>query len=909
MFPRPAIDPTRWRQLSPLLDELMELDDPMRAARLQALRTTDPLAATELEALLGSMQAARSERFLEQRAAGLPDAGVAAGPGAGLGAGSACGAWTLMHPLGTGGMGTVWLARRTDGRYDAQAAIKLPHPGVLAHGGAERFEREGRLLARLSHPHIAALLDAGVAASGQPYLVLEAVHGVPIDRHCDDHRLTVPARIALFLDVLAAVAHAHGQFVLHRDLKPSNILIDAHGGVKLLDFGIARLIDAGADAAADGASTRIFTPDHASPEQLQGRAVGVPADVYALGVLLYQLLAGRHPTARPAQTPMERLRAVADTVPVPASEAAREAGAEVAGQRSIAPRQLVRLLRGDLDTILAKALKKEPGERYASAAAFADDLRRWRDGWPVLARPDRLGHRLRLAVRRHRVVAVSSLVAVALLIGGTVTTAWQAMEARRERDDARWQAERAQARSSLYNMMLGQMGGLDTPLTQRQVLDNAVRLVESRYAGQPRLAVELLLPIAGQYHTLGDVPADLRVMQLAARLADASGDAELVGRVACSTVDTHIKLDRLTDAEAALGRGLAAIAGLAAPSPTLQVECWRYEAQLALELGQRQRALAAGLRARQQLERSGSTDGNNYTSVLAELMYFYRNNGDVPAALATADQLAALHRARSGGRSLDEAVVDLGRAALLADAGEVVAAHRLAADAAGRFGTDEAAPFVLYNLARLELVLARVDSAGALATRAGTAGRAGPGAEFEAQLAYLQLLVALAEGRPDAGRRWYERLQQASGRRALRAVTPTPETAHASLLQAEGRTAAAVETIEAELARLAAADIAHLEKRAQAWRTAAEIHLAAGDPQRAATHAQAALESSTRAARDAEGSAHVGHARLLLARARLAVGDTAAARSEAARAATALARGLGAEHPLAAEARRLAGSG
>lgn len=908
MVHRPAIDPSRWRQLSPLLDELMELDDPSRSARLQALRTTDPLAATELEALLGSMQSARDEHFLEQRAAGLPDSGADGG----LGPGTACGAWTLMHPLGTGGMGTVWLARRTDGRYDAQAAIKLPHPGVLSHGGAERFEREGRLLARLSHPHIAALLDAGVAASGQPYLVLEAVHGMPIDRHCDERLLTIEARIALFLDVLSAVAHAHGHFVLHRDLKPSNILIDEAGRVKLLDFGIARLIDvatpAAGDAAEAGASTRIFTPDHASPEQLQGRAVGVPADIYALGVLLYQLLASCHPTARPTQTPLERLKAVAETVPPAVSEAARGGGEPIARLRSTTLRRLVRRMRGDLDTVVAKALKKDPAERYASAAALADDLRRWRDGWPVLAQPERLAHRVRLAVRRHRAVAFSGLVAAMLLIAGVVGIAWQAQEARRERDEARWQAERAQARSTLLNLALGQMGALDAPLTQRQILDGAVRLVEARFGTNPRVAVELLLPIAGQYHTMGDVQADLDVMRIAARQAAASGDAELVATVACSTVDTYVYLDRLPDAEAALAAASAAIGRIASPSPSLQATCWRYEAELAMEYDQRQRALAAALRAVQRLESTGGTTGNTYTALLSLLIHAHRGNGDMASALATADRLAGLHRAESGGRSLDAAIVDHTRALMFADAGEIAAAHRLETEVVARFGAGGPPPFVLYGLARLELGMGLTAAAEATAQRAaGSAERRGAsGAAFHAQIAHLHAQVALADDRIADARRWFEQSLLASGRRAMRSVVPTADTVHAMLLLAEGRTAAAVKTIDAELTRLQQADVAHLEKRAQAWRTASEIRLAAGDATLAAAHARAALDASTRAARDPAASARVGHARLLLAKALRASGDAAAAREEAARAAGSLERGAGRDHPLAVTARALA---
>jgi serine/threonine-protein kinase len=896
-----AIDPARWALISARLDELLDLDPAARQARLAEWPPHDPVTAAELLEWLVTVQAVRDESFLE---------GSAAAPAAprGIGPGSVCGAWTLERVLGSGGMGSVWLARRTDGRYAAQAAIKLPHPAVLARGGAGHFEREGRLLARVSHPHIAGLLDAGVAPSGQPYLVLEYVEGEPIDRWCDAQRLAVPERVALFQDVLAAVAHAHGQLVLHRDLKPSNILVDGEGRVKLLDFGIAKLIEPDAATAADAAATtRAFTPDHVAPEQLQGQPAGTASDVYALGVLLYGLLAGRHPTALPSHSPLQRLRAVVEAVPPAMSEAARRAGAEAAAHRACTPRQLARVLQGDLDTIVAKALKKSPAERYTGAAALADDLQRWQHGQPVLAQPDRAAYRMRLFVKRNRLAVTAAAAGVALLVAGAAATGWQAVEARRERDEARWQADRAQARSTLYSVMLGQMGGLDAPLTQRQILGNAERLVEARYASQPRLAVELLLPIAGQYHTLGDIEADLRVMQLAARMARASGDADLAAVTACSTVDTYLKLDRLDDAEAVLASGQAAQASLAAPQPMTQATCWRYEAELAHERGQRQRALAAGLRARQRLEASGLTDRNLYSSLLAQLVYVHRDNGDLPSAFAAAERAAGHHRARSGGGSLESSIVEFVRAGLLAEAGEVAAARKLVRDVVDRFGTAGPPARLLHALARLELDGGLVGDAQATAARIdGAAQRSGAPADAQALAAELRLHLALVTGQAADARRWHEAARPFAGRRALRSVVPTLQAAQAQVLLAEGRAAEAARAIDAELARLEAAGIARPEQRARAWRIAAQIGLAAGDPARAAAHARAALEVSTRAARDPGASAHVGQARLLLARARLAQGDAAAAREEAVRAAGSLARGLGADHPLSIQARELA---
>jgi len=902
--PRASLEPERWALLSPRLDEMLELDAPARQARLEHWRRADPALARELEALLAILPAAQREQYLEGSLRAAVEAVAAIDPpasdAADARAGMVCGAWTLERVIGTGGMGSVWLARRSDGRYQARAAIKLPHPGVLARGGAARFEREGRLLARVSHPHIAGLLDAGVTEAGQPYLVLEHVEGAPIDRFCEARQLAIADRVRLVLDVLAAVAHAHRQLVLHRDLKPSNILVDEAGQVKLLDFGIAKLLEAEDDAVGSPAATtqRAFTPDHVAPEQLQGQAVSTATDVYALGVLLYQLLAGVHPTARAAHTPIERLRAVVETTPRPMSEVAARADTPDSRRRA-------RTLRGDLDTIVAKALKKAPAERYAGADALAADLERWLSGRPVLARPDRAGYRLGLFLRRHRLGVGAAALGMLLLVGGAAATAWQAWEARCERDEARWQAERAMARSQLYNQLIGQTGGLDVPLTQRQILDGAVRLIEARYAKQPRLAVELLLPIAGQYHTQGDAEADLAVMQRAARLAAASGEADLIAETACSTVDTYIVLDRLPDAEAALASATAALARLRDPPARLEATCWRYEAELAHAQGQRRRALASALRAEQRLVAADATEGNAYPTLLSLLILVQRENGDLAGAFATADRVAERRAAQARGSTLDQAMELRTRAVLMADAGEVRAGLTLLREVAARFANDaRGAPLPLqFTLAQLELAAGGVAEARAGLDRVDAARGA---AQYAARTAFLRGLAALAEGDVRAAARWLDDAERAPGWRWLRlksGLTITPGVARARLLLAQGRPAQAAEAIESELARLEQADVAHLALRAEAWRAAADIQLAAGAPARARKHAEAALDAATRAARDAAASAHVGHARLLLARARRALGDEAGARAEAGRAVGPLERGYGSGHALALEAR------
>jgi serine/threonine protein kinase len=301
---------TLWHALSPLLDTALDLDADGLARLLASLRIESPDLAVALEQLLVEHDQVRADRFLEVQAplADVPSAVE----------GQTIGAYTLERPLGAGGMGTVWLGRRSDGRFEGQVAIKLLNMALLDRVGQERFRREGTLLARLSHPNIARLLDAGVSATGQPYLVLEYIHGQSIDVFADERRLTVVERIRLVIDVLAAVGHAHANLIVHCDLKPSNILIDGDGAAKLLDFGIAKLL---ASEAREEANTltragRALTPEYAAPEQVRGGPVVMATDVYAIGVLLYVLLTGRRPYELTGRSAAEIDRIVCDSSPV-----------------------------------------------------------------------------------------------------------------------------------------------------------------------------------------------------------------------------------------------------------------------------------------------------------------------------------------------------------------------------------------------------------------------------------------------------------------------------------------------------------------------------------------------------------------------------------------------------------------
>src|SRR6202451_3707714 len=289
-------------------------------------------------------------------------------------------------------MGTVWLARRSDARFERQAAVKFVSIALAGRTTEERFKREGSILGRLTHPHIAELLNAGISSDGQPYLILEYVDGTTIDQYCDQHKLDLEARVRLFLDVLSAVAHAHANLIVHRDIKPSNVMVTTGGEVKLLDFGIAKLLEGEGQTGVatllthEGGSA--LTPQYAAPEQLTGQPVTTTTDVYVLGVLLYLLLSGRHPAGAGPHSPAELVKAVLDLEPPRASDAVTSDDSSlIAERRGTTADKLRRELRGDLDTIVGKALKKSPQERYGSGTEFAEDLRRSLRGEPIRPPP------------------------------------------------------------------------------------------------------------------------------------------------------------------------------------------------------------------------------------------------------------------------------------------------------------------------------------------------------------------------------------------------------------------------------------------------------------------------------------------------------------------------------------------
>jgi eukaryotic-like serine/threonine-protein kinase len=471
----------RRARIEELFEAALDRPDYERGDWLEAACEDDADLLAEVQALLAAHELA--ERIFEDR------------PPAPLG--GSIGPYRILRQLGRGGMGVVYLAERADGQFRRRVALKLVESRDADDPIYQRFLAERQILAGLDHPNIARLLDGGITNDGRPYLVMEYVEGLPITTYCERHRLGIEERLRLFMEVCAAVQHAHQNLVLHRDLKPSNILVTPGAEVRLLDFGIAKLLNPSlspVDAPVTRVDLRAMTPDYASPEQVRGEALTTASDIYSLGVLLYELLAGVAPYRLATAAPAEILAVVCDRDPERPS---------AAGQRE---------LRGDLDSITMMALRKEPGGRYASAALLGEDLGRYLDGLPVLAHRGGRRYRLGRLVRRHQVLAVAAALVLLSLAGGLGTAVWQAAVADRERaraESARAEAEAALAQSeevtrflmALFEASDGEEGFGDEVTARDLLRRGAVRADD--LADHPKVQARMLDVIGRMYRQLG----------------------------------------------------------------------------------------------------------------------------------------------------------------------------------------------------------------------------------------------------------------------------------------------------------------------------------------------------------------------------------------------------------------------
>jgi serine/threonine-protein kinase len=474
----------------------------------------DPTLRGEVEAMLAAEDAGEGFRWMARLGAEASVTDGAGGETQGdFGSdGDRIGPYELVRLIGRGGMGRVYLAQRADDQYRQQVALKIVRDDFASGLLAERFRAERQILARLQHPNISTLLDGGVTETGRPFLVMQYEQGLPITEHCDEHRLSVRQRLELFATVCDAVHFAHANLVVHRDLKPSNILVAADGVPKLLDFGIAKILDGGLEMTRPVTQDmRLFSPDHAAPEQILGEPITTATDVYALGILLYELMVGERPF-RSADTSLPELhRQICHESPTRPSDGVAAAIAHqdevaetgVAPKRGTRPAALIQALKGDLDQIVLKALRKEPERRYPSAGQLAEDIRRFLDGRPVMAQPDSTRYRLGKFVRRHRtgVAAATALAALMVVFAATMTVQSRRLAA--ERDRTALALDRAEEVSEFLIGLFGAANPTEEParLTAVDLLDRGLARAEE-LAGQPEVQADMFSTVGRAYASL-----------------------------------------------------------------------------------------------------------------------------------------------------------------------------------------------------------------------------------------------------------------------------------------------------------------------------------------------------------------------------------------------------------------------
>ena len=560
----------QWQRVEALFDEVFDLDAAERSAFLDRACADDADLRERVEAMLHASTrdgGILETPVMEGAASVLVDA--AAKPRE-HGPGTTIGRFRILERIGRGGMGTVYLAERADGAYRQQVALKLVRGGLRSDEFLRRFVRERQILAGLEHPHIARLIDGGADDLGQPFFAMEYVRGVPITTFCDERRLPLRERLMLFEQVCEAVHHAHQNLVVHRDLKPSNVLVTEDGQVKLLDFGIAKVLhegdtDEGPDATRVG--LRVLTPDYAAPEQVRGEPVTTATDVYALGAMLYEITSGRRPHRLTGYGAAEVERQVCQTDPLPPSTAVvravpetsaptGDADAEGIGKaRRTSADRLRRALRGDLDAIVLQALQKEPRRRYPSAEALLRDLRRYVEGQPVAARRETLVYRTVKFVRRHRVgVAAAALVALALLAGLAGTT-WQARVAARE-------AAKAQEITAFLTSLFEQSDpdvANGAQITAREMLEQGAARAQVELAALPAVRAEMLGLLGEIHRKLGLYERADSLLQMAFALqTELAGEAHPdAATVLAALANLRADEGRTVEAEEAHRRALA----------------------------------------------------------------------------------------------------------------------------------------------------------------------------------------------------------------------------------------------------------------------------------------------------------------------------------------------------------------
>jgi eukaryotic-like serine/threonine-protein kinase len=765
--PQAMMTPERWHALSPLLDEALDREGDEREAWLQQLREDTPEDAAEIASLLASAE----HDFLRSTGIQVTFAPIEPDVGQRLGA------WTLTEPIGSGGMGTVWLAERNDGRFAGRAAVKLLHPSHGIGGTSARFRLEANALARLTHPNIARLFDAGVSDDGRAFLVLEYVDGVQFTEWCHTRATSLSARLSLCEPILSAVAHAHANGVVHRDIKPSNLMVTDDGVVKLLDFGIAAMGTHDDGFVSTAATAHAFTPRYAAPEQVTNQPLTAAVDVYALGVLIYELLANRHPTSSEHAEREEVLHGIVTT----------------------APPRLPSSVPSEIDHVVRRALRKSPGDRYPTVTAFADDLARARRYEVTVAHPGSRAHRLRLFVRRNRTAVGVAAVIAASLVTTLAVTATQLRETRRQRDVAERAARRASVMSQVLAAGYDELSTPDSSIASVQTLSRIRDIVATTAKDDPALTGRLFLDLSEHLSKIGrQREADSLVAQSIV-LGRQAGDVDLEATALCARASSSV--GRATTPIKDLNRASRLLLALPDVAYRAHAACLGARGALQASTGALDSATASITRALALYEAAGDSSSSEYIALLSQLPEMYHFGGAPEEGAEVSRRLLRAYDA-TGRKFSMRAVSTL---ALLAtyfiSTGEYQVADSLVGETLDRLGGPA-------NLARapIDLLALMGDLASVYSDHRGTAvawfTRALAAAEGVATPEYVSHLKALlAQAHIDAGefnsaRNMIESMRRAADRTPSPVVASRLAMVRAQLLGGEGRNADAARLMD-----------------------------------------------------------------------------------------------------------------
>jgi eukaryotic-like serine/threonine-protein kinase len=884
-------DAERLRRINALLQAALALPPEQRAAWLQGL----PQEHAPLKGVLSAMLArgaVETDTFLRTPLALDDEALMGLEPDTDQ-AGAEVGPWRLISPLGQGGMAAVWLAQRTDGELHRQVALKLPRVG----GGpalAQRMQRERDILAQLVHPHIARLYDAGTTAEGRPWLAMERVQGLAIDRHCQQPQHSVPQILRLFLQVTAAVAHAHAQLVVHRDLKPNNILVTEAGEVRLLDFGVAKLLAPDTPITSDMTQLlgRAVTPDYASPEQVSGRPVTVATDIYSLGVVLYELLTGKRPY-RLQRSTMAALE-----------EAILAADVPLASRRVADQPRLARELRGDLDTILGKALRKNSAERYPSVESFAADIQRYLDGEPVLAQPRSRRYRTAKFVRRHRVgVAACAAVALSLCMGLGVAL-WQAHAAQQQAALARSRMIDAEAAMEFASALVGEGIRPGERLSHEELLKRGAELALSTPVSRARDRVMAVDAVTTWYMNFGRyADADALMDSVFAGMSP----SQITAGMLCKRGSVKGELGQREDALRLMAAGIAG----AANDPETASLCLLRRARMARNNNDAPAALRDAQAALDQYEQSGRQSNRTRANLLGELGYAlsisgrsmaaderYRNALQLYESSGWADNPVAMSVRNNWG------VAQIGAG----DPQAALVQFQRAMVSAQRGGAQSPVPLYLqFNLGNALRLLARYDEAAltlrALATEAAQRG------SLPTQLGALNGLaaIALVRGQHAQAQAW---LDEGAALLVQGSLSPDSPTAmghrytQAELLLALGRAAEASAQFTQLMDQHTRLKL-NIGRVSALWVQRSRAQAAQGQAATALADAQRGIEVGAAIQGERRHSSYTGEAWLQVARLHAAADRWPQAHEATQQALDHLQATLGADHPMVLEAQQL----